>query len=130
VSARISSAMSADTLLISTPISNFTVPSSLKAWIDQVTRIGVTFGFNPEQGLYGLVEGKNAVVIAAFGLPYANTPLQEKDFLRTHLEMWLNFLGIRDVEVIAVEGTSVGEDVLAQNRAAALRRVHGEAAGV
>lgn len=122
--------MRADTLLISTPIYNFTVPSSLKAWIDQVTRIGVTFGFNPEQGLYGLVEGKNAVVIAALGLPYANTPLQEKDHLRTYLEMWLSFLGIRDVEVIAVEGTSVGEDVLAQNKAAALRRVHGEAAGL
>lgn len=121
--------MRADTLLISTPIYNFTVPSSLKAWIDQVTRIGVTFGFNPERGLYGLVEGKNAVVIAALGLPYADTPLQEKDHLRTYLEMWLNFLGISDVEVIAVEGTSVSGDVLAQNKAAALRLIRGEAVG-
>lgn len=63
-------------------------------------------------------------------MPYANTPLQEKDYLRTYLEMWLNFLGIRDVEVIAVEGTSVGEDVLAQNKAAALRLIHGEAVGL
>lgn len=119
----------ADTLLVSTPIYNFTVPSSLKAWIDQVTRIGVTFGFDPERGLYGLVEGKRAVVVAALGLPYQDTPLQQKDHLRTYLTMWLNFLGISEVEVIAVEGTSVGEDVLVQNKDAALQLIRGEAVG-
>ena len=114
----------ADTLLISTPIYNFTVPSSLKAWIDQVTRIGVTFGFDAERGLYGLVEGKSAVIVAALGLSYADTPLQQKDYLRTYLTMWLNFLGVTAVDIITVEGTSVGDDVLAQNKAAALERIH------
>ena len=46
----------ADTLLISTPIYTWSVPSSLKAWIDQVTRVGVTFGCDPERGLFGMVE--------------------------------------------------------------------------
>ena len=120
----------ADTLLIGTPIYNFTVPSSLKAWIDQVTRIGVTFSFSPEHGLYGLVKGKKAVVVAALGLSYQNTPLQEQDYLRTYLKMWLNFLGIDEVEVIAVEGTSVGDDIAAKNKAAALQHIHHQVVGV
>ena len=122
--------MEADTLLIGTPIYNFTVPSSLKAWIDQVTRIGVTFGFDPERGLYGLVTGKKAVVVAALGLPYQDTPLQEQDYLRTYLKMWLNFLGIDKVEIIAVEGTSVGDDIAAESKAAALKHIHRQVAGV
>jgi FMN-dependent NADH-azoreductase len=116
----------ADTLLISTPIYNFSVPSSLKAWIDQVTRIGVTFGYDPAKGLFGLVNGKKAVVIAAMGLPYKDTPLADMDYLRPYLKGWLNFIGITDVEIIAVESTSAGAEVLAANKQEALEHIHGQ----
>ena len=110
----------ADTLLISTPIYNFSVPSSLKAWIDQVTRIGVTFGFEPDKGLFGLAKTEKAIVVAALGLPYAGTPLQNMDFLRPYLVGWLNFMGIEEVEVIAAENTSADADVAQRSKQVAL----------
>lgn len=115
--------MAAGTLLISTPIYNWGVPSSLKAWIDQVTRVGVTFGFEPERGLFGMVEGKKAVVLAAMGLPYTGAPLAEFDFLRPYLTKWLNFLGFEDVEIIAVEQTSADPDAFASNKKSAMEQI-------
>lgn len=115
----------ADTLLISTPIYNWSVPSALKAWIDQVTRVGVTFGFEPERGLFGMVKDKNAVVLAAMGLPYADSPLTDFDFLRPYLTKWLNFLGFEDIEIIAVEQTSADPEAFSANKKAALEHIQG-----
>src|SRR5262245_46329995 len=39
----------AHTVLIAAPIYNFSIPSSLKAWIDQVVRIGHTFAYQDGQ---------------------------------------------------------------------------------
>ena len=44
--------MTADILLFSVPMYNFSIPSSLKAYIDQIVRVGHTFGFDPEKGFY------------------------------------------------------------------------------
>lgn len=113
----------ADTLVISTPIYNWSVPSALKAWIDQVTRVGVTFGYEPKSGLFGMIEGKKAVVLAAMGLPYQGSPLADFDFLRPYLSKWLNFLGITDVEIVAVEQTSADPEAFTANKQAALKRI-------
>ncbi|SDZ43963.1 FMN-dependent NADH-azoreductase [Jannaschia faecimaris] len=56
----------ADTLLIGLPIYNFSVPGSLKAWIDLICRAGVTFKY-AENGPIGLLEGKRAIVAVASG---------------------------------------------------------------
>ena len=56
----------ADTLVISTPIYNFGIPASLKAWIDQIARAGLTFNYTPN-GPVGLMEGKRAVIAIASG---------------------------------------------------------------
>src|SRR5487761_905435 len=37
----------ADTVVIGAPMYNFSIPSSLKAWIDHVVRIGRTVGYGP-----------------------------------------------------------------------------------
>ena len=56
----------ADTLLIAAPIYNFSAPASLKAWIDQITRIGQTFSY--ENGAFqGLLPTKQAIVACAYG---------------------------------------------------------------
>ena len=47
----------ADTLVIGTPIYNFAVPSTLKAWVDQIARAGLTFRYT-ENGPVGLLTGK------------------------------------------------------------------------
>jgi FMN-dependent NADH-azoreductase len=48
----------ADTIIIGAPMYNFSISSLLKAWIDQIVRIGRTLGYGPD-GPHGLLEAKN-----------------------------------------------------------------------
>ncbi len=115
--------MSADVLLIGAPMYNFSIPSALKAYIDQVVRIGRTFGFDPEKGLHGMVEGKRAYVVTATGAVFSDGLLDALDFLAPYLRTLLGFLGITDVEFIAVEGTTTDEGALARSKRAARERI-------
>lgn len=99
----------ADVVVIGTPIYNFSIPASLKAWIDQVARVGRTFRYT-ENGPVGLLEDKQAYVVIATG----GTPIgSDIDFASTYLRHVLGFIGIDDVTVI-------GADRLMQDADAAL----------
>lgn len=115
--------MTADTLLIDTPMYNFSVPSVLKAWIDQVVRIGETFSFSPDRGFEGLVTGKQAFVITASGAVFSVDAMQPLDYLTPYLRTLLGFLGITEVEFIALEGTTTDEAVFNRSRQTAKKRI-------
>jgi len=90
----------ADTLVLSLPVYNFTMPSTLKAWADLVARAGTTFRYT-KQGPEGLLTGKQVyVVIASGGTPVGS----EIDFLTPWLRHFLAFLGMTDVEMVAADG--------------------------
>lgn len=92
--------IAADTIVISSPIYNFGVPASIKAWADLVARAGTTFKYT-ESGPVGLLEGKKAYITAASG----GTPLgSDIDFMSPWLTFFLGFLGIKDVELIGADG--------------------------
>lgn len=38
----------ADVVVIATPMHNFTVPSTLKAWVDHIVRVRATFAITPQ----------------------------------------------------------------------------------
>lgn len=95
-----------DIILISTPIWNFSLPSSLKAWIDHVTRVGKTFGFGPDGQKVGTLKNKRAVVVAASGGLFSKGAYAELDFFPQLIKTMLSFIGIDDFEYIRVEGTS------------------------
>jgi len=98
----------ADVLVIAVPMINFTIPSTLKAWVDHVTRRGRTFVYG-EGGPKGLVTGKRVILVQAKGGVYSGS-MQPSDFLAPYLKHMLGFLGMTDVRVIDVEGTSLGPD--------------------
>ena len=58
---------SADTVVIGMPIYNFTIPASLKAWIDLVCRPGRSFEYT-DSGPRGLLGGKRVIIALAFAL--------------------------------------------------------------
>src|ERR1700722_5436258 len=58
--------MAADTVVIAAPMINFTIPTTLKSWIDYVARAGRTFSYS-ESGPKGLVSGKRVFLIVARG---------------------------------------------------------------
>ena len=62
-----------DVLVLSVPMYNFGIPSTLKAWIDHIARAGTTFKYTPN-GPQGLLTGKKAYVLAARGGAYQGTP--------------------------------------------------------
>lgn len=90
---------SADTIVIGAPLYNFGIPSSLKAWVDLIARVGVTFNYT-ETGPKGLLTGKRAIVVVATG----GTPVgSDWDFASGYLRHVLSFIGITDVEFITAD---------------------------
>lgn len=108
----------ADDILITVPMYNFGLPSALKAWIDQVVRIGRTFSFDG-QSFGGLVKGKRAFVVIAYGATGYAGDFRPADFVAPYLTFVLNFLGITDVTVIPLEGTTMGGGDAAETAARA-----------
>lgn len=92
----------ADTIVIGTAMYNFSIPAVLKAWIDQVSRAGVTFAYT-ENGPKGLLEGKKAIITIASG----GTPLgSDYDFASDYLRFALGFVGITDVTILDKDGNT------------------------
>jgi FMN-dependent NADH-azoreductase len=98
--------MEADILVIGAPMYNFSIHSTLKAWIDHIVRVGITFKYD-ENGPKGLVEDKKVYVAVASGGIYSEGPMQSYDFVTPYLQTVLGFIGITDVTIIRAEGTSM-----------------------
>ena len=96
----------ADVVVIGTPIYNFGIPASLKAWIDMIARARLTFAYTTS-GPVGLLKGKKAfVVVTSGGVPVGSAV----DFATPYLRQVLKFIGIDDVEVIAADRLNTDAD--------------------
>lgn len=102
----------ADTIVIGSPVYNFSVPAVLKAWVDQIARVGVTFKYTPN-GPVGLLSGKRAIIVIASG----GTPVgSDIDYASGYLKHIMGFIGITDVTIIAAD--ALGNDADAKIAAA------------
>ena len=107
----------ADYLVLGVPMYNFSVPCTLKAYIDNVIRINRTFSFDPSTHTFqGLVEGKRALVITPSAGDFTvNTSLGHMNFCDTYLRSVLGFIGIHDVTVVAVPNQFMADDMRQQS---------------
>jgi FMN-dependent NADH-azoreductase len=109
----------ADTVVLAVPMYNFSVPSTLKAWLDHLARAGRTFTYTAN-GPEGQLKGKRVVVVVSRGGFYTgDSPAKGMDFQEPYLRMFFGFLGITDVTFVQVEGQAIGPDVAAKGLAAA-----------
>jgi FMN-dependent NADH-azoreductase len=93
--------IAADHIAIATPVYNYNVPASLKAWIDHIVRKGLTLGFDGQ----GLLKGKKATLLFASGGVYTEgSPIRDRDIATQYLRLILNVIGITDVTVVAGGG--------------------------
>ncbi|MBZ2195291.1 FMN-dependent NADH-azoreductase [Occultella gossypii] len=91
----------ADSYLFSVPMWNATVPYILKQFIDVVSQPGLTFGFDPDSGYTGLLEGKRAVLIYTSDVwAPGRPPAFGSDFRQPYLETWLRWAGITDITAV------------------------------
>jgi len=93
----------ADIIVIASAMHNFSITSLLKAYIDQICRMGLTFQYTAE-GPQGLLKNKQAVIITSSGMEFDNDYVKAMDFQTPYLQRILNFVGIEDVRQIPVQG--------------------------
>jgi FMN-dependent NADH-azoreductase len=101
----------ADWVVIGTPMNNFTVPSTLKAWIDYIVRIRRTFNSTP-QGKVGLLHDRPVIVATASGGHAGDVPPGQPDFLTPYLTAILGCIGLQQVEFVRLEGTARGPEAI------------------
>jgi len=100
----------ADLIVIGAPMYNFSIPSTLKSWLDHVLRAGATFQYT-EEGSEGLLKGKRALIVASRAGAYSEEATATMDHQISYLRLVLGFIGITDVDVVLAEGLAFGEDV-------------------
>jgi FMN-dependent NADH-azoreductase len=96
----------AEVIVMAVPMHNFGVPSTLKAWIDHVVRLGRTVSYSAK-GPEGAFKGKRVILVLARGGVYSDGPAKPLDFQEPYLRAILGFIGLTDVEVVRVEGVAV-----------------------
>lgn len=94
--------LAADVLVIGAPMYNFSIPSTLKAWIDRVAVAGKTFRYGA-QGPEGLAGGKKIIIASGRGGIHSGAP---SDFQEAYLRQVFGFLGVTDIEFVRAEGVA------------------------
>lgn len=102
----------ADIIVIGSPMYNFGMSSTLKAWFDHVARAGVTFRYS-EAGPEGLLKGKKVVVVESRAGLYSEGPAAANDSQEPHLRTLLGFIGLTDVTFVRVEKLAFGPEAAA-----------------
>jgi FMN-dependent NADH-azoreductase len=95
----------ADEYVFGVPMHNFGVPSVLKLWIDQISRVGKTFSY-ADGTPKGLILGKKATFLIATGGMYdAQTQMASFNFVEPYLQSVFGFLGVTDATFLTAGGT-------------------------
>lgn len=101
----------ADKYIFSFPLWNFGVPAILKAYIDYVSVVGVTFRYT-ENGPVGMLNNKKALLVTARGGEYSSGPAASLEHGASYMQAILRLFGIDDLQTIAADCTNVqGFDV-------------------
>lgn len=101
----------ADVIVLGSPMYNWSVPSVLKAYIDQILRVNETWKINPadQQNPYiGLLENKTLFLLLTRGAQgYEKGEYNEHlNFQSNYLKTVFNIIGISNIHVVAVNGAS------------------------
>jgi FMN-dependent NADH-azoreductase len=96
----------ADEIVVGVPMHNFTVPTVLRLWLDQVVRVRKTFSY--ADGLpAGLLKNKKAHFITASGGVYdQGTAMASFDFVQPYLRTIFGFMGVTDTDFHNAGGTA------------------------
>jgi FMN-dependent NADH-azoreductase len=98
-----------DVIVMGIPIYNFSVPGSVKAYIDLISRTGVTFSYDDMGQVTGLLADKKVYIIVASG---GTVFKSEVDFVSDYMKHMFSFWGITDVHFIDVTQQMTGENIL------------------
>lgn len=99
----------ADIIVISTPTHNLGVSAQLKAWLDQLVRVGLTYQFNEDGSRAGCFQNKKVYLAIASGGKQAFWP-EGYEFIESYIKaVFSAYTGMTDVSTFRVEGTAMGK---------------------
>lgn len=112
--------LAADRYVFGVPMYNLSIPSTFKAYIDQIVRVGRTFAVD-ENGYKGLVDSsKKALVITSRGGAFRpGTPSAAYDLQEPYIRTIFGFMGIIDFTFIHADSLSLGDDARSKSLEAA-----------
>lgn len=103
----IAEVVDADVLVVGMGLYNYSIPSSLKAWIDFISRARITFKYN-EQGMQvGMLQSKPVYVAIASGGIYRESPLKEMEMATPYFSLAMKMIGLNDIRIFRADGTGV-----------------------
>ena len=114
----------ANLVVLGAPMYNFGMPAQLKAYVDQIVRVGRTFAFdasNEQQPYRGLLTGVHMLVITATGdAGYKpGGPHEHLNHLDPHIRTIFGFIGITNIDFIAVSYDEFPDDRIKSSLTAA-----------
>ncbi|MCC6128427.1 MAG: NAD(P)H-dependent oxidoreductase [Acidobacteria bacterium] len=98
----------ADTVVLATPMYNFSLPAAVKGWFDAVMQKGKTW--TAKNGVYrGLLEGKRAAILMTAARPY-DGPLTDWDHALPLVRHCFEFMGFREIRTVRVDGLATSPE--------------------
>ncbi|RKS97600.1 FMN-dependent NADH-azoreductase [Chryseobacterium defluvii] len=110
-----------DIYVIGTPMYNWSIPSGLKAYIDQVMRINETWKFRsgfPDGDYVGLLENKKAFILSSRGdTGYGeNEKNGHMNFQTTYLQHILGIMGVKDITTFSLDNEEFGGEIFEESK--------------
>lgn len=118
--------LQADLIVAGVPMYNFGPPAPFKAYIDNIVRVGLTFGFDRtrhEEPYWPLLaaQGKRLVILSSRG-DYGYEPggrLEDRNHVESSVRTAFAYIGITDVYGAAIEYDEFSDERLARSIAKA-----------
>lgn len=106
--------LNANKIVMASPMYNFSIPAPLKAYIDNIVRVGRTFTLGEDGTMNGLLGEKKILIITSRGaMSYKEDGvLAAFDFQEGYLKALCRFLGITAIQFVNTEAQDFGKEEL------------------
>lgn len=117
----ISELKAADVIVLGTPMYNWSIPSALKAYLDQVIRVNETISISttdPKNPYVGLLKNKTLYLLLSRGNSgyEKGESFEHMNFQSNYLKLVFNIMGIDDIRNIALNGDAFGGPLFEQSK--------------
>lgn len=110
-----------DIYILGTPMYNWSIPSSLKSYIDQIMRINETWKFRsgfPDGDYVGLLKDKKLIILSSRGdTGYGeNEKNEHMNFQTTYLKFIFGIMGIEDITTVSLDNEEFGGEIFEKSK--------------
>ncbi|SMG48450.1 FMN-dependent NADH-azoreductase [Arenibacter troitsensis] len=114
--------------VLGTPMYNWSIPSGLKSYIDQLMRINETWKFRsgePDGDYVGILENKKMFILSSRGdTGYGeNEKNQHMNFQTTYLKFVFGIMGIKDISIISLDNEEFGGEIFENSKKEIYQRI-------